>query len=326
MPHLPDASQVAATPRLTLRRLTTGDAPFILRLLNEPSWLQFIGDKNVRTLDDARQYLLKGPLDMYARHGFGLYLVELQPDRVPVGMCGLIRRDVLADVDIGFAFLPEFWGRGLGRESAAAVLEHARRDIGLQRVVAVTSVDNARSIQLLESLGFRFESMVRLAPGEPEIKMFGWQAPPREVRDLDYAARVRRSFESQRFMALLGAELLEVQPGRVEIALNGRQDLTQQQGALHAGVTTAIADSACGYAALTLMAPGAEVLSVEYKVNLLAPAVAGRFVAVGRAVRSGRTLTVCTGEVRALAAGGETVVLLMQATMIAVQPRPEGAG
>ena len=113
-------------------------------------------------------------------------------------------------------------------------------------------------------------------------------------------------------MALLGAELLAVEPGQVQIGFTFRDDLTQQHGTLHAGVTTAIADSACGYAALTLMEPGTAVLSVEYKVNLLAPAAGNRFVATGQVVRSGRKLSVCTGEVRALAADGDTVVLLMQ--------------
>lgn len=122
-------------------------------------------------------------------------------------------------------------------------------------------------------------------------------------------------------MRLLGAELLGVEPGRVEIGLEFRDDLTQQHGALHAGATAAIADSACGYAALTLMEPGAAVLSVEYKVNMLAPAVGNRFVAVGRVVRAGRTLTVCTGEVRAAdaASDADRAFLLMQATMIAVR-------
>lgn len=165
-------ADVLVTARLALRRLSTDDAAFVLRLVNEPSWLQFIGDKHVHTLEDARQYLLKGPLAMYAQHGFGLYLVEIASSRIPIGMCGLIRRDALPDVDIGFAFLPEFWGQGYARESAVAVLDYARRTLGLPRVVAVTAIDNTRSIKLLESIGFQFAGMVRLSPGEPEIKLF----------------------------------------------------------------------------------------------------------------------------------------------------------
>lgn len=163
---------VVTTQRLVLRRLSVADAPFILRLVNEPSWLQFIGDKGVRTLDDARNYLVNGPLAMYARHGFGLYRVDVGASGVPAGMCGLIRRDQLPDVDLGFAFLPEYWGQGLARESAAAVLAYGRRVLGLRRVVAITSPDNERSIHLLEKIGFRFEGLVRMSAEEPEVKLF----------------------------------------------------------------------------------------------------------------------------------------------------------
>lgn len=140
-----------------------------------------------------------------------------------------------------------------------------------------------------------------------------------EIRDPDFEARVRESFERQRFMATLGATLERVAPGEVTIAFLHRDGLTQQHGFLHAGVMTSIADSACGYAALSLMEPGVGVLSVEFKVNMLAPAVGERFVATGRVVRSGRTLTVCAGEVTAEADGTATPLLLMQATMMAVR-------
>lgn len=138
-------------------------------------------------------------------------------------------------------------------------------------------------------------------------------------RDPGYEARVRSSFGQQRLMQTIGASLEAVEPGAVEIALPFRMDLTQQHGYLHAAVTTALADSACGYAAMTLLPAGRDVLSVEFKVNLLAPAAGERFVAGGRVVRSGRTLTVCTAEVRAESAGVETVVALMQATMISIE-------
>ena len=140
--------------------------------------------------------------------------------------------------------------------------------------------------------------------------------PPLRPRDPDFEARVRDSFARQRMMRTLGAELLAVRPGEVEIALPFRDDLTQQHGYLHAAAVTAVADSACGYAALTLMEPGREVLSVEFKVNLLAPAAGERFVAVGRVLRPGRTLTVCAGEVHAERDGERALIAVIQATMI----------
>ena len=135
------------------------------------------------------------------------------------------------------------------------------------------------------------------------------------------AADVRASLSRQSFMTVLGAEPVEISPGRVVLEVPFRADLCQQNGFLHAGVITSVADSACGYAALTLMAPGSDVLSVEFKVNLLAPAVGDRFRAVGTVVRSGRTLTVCSGEVFALAKGRpDKQVALIQATMVAALP------
>ncbi len=148
---------VLETPRLRLRRLDHADAPFILRLVNEPSWRQNIGDKGVRTLEDAVRYLTEGPLAMYARHGFGLYAVTRRGDDAPIGLCGLIRRDTLPDADIGYAFLPEFWGQGYAREAAVATLDHARRDFALPRLLAITAPHNAASIRLLEQLGFALE-------------------------------------------------------------------------------------------------------------------------------------------------------------------------
>ncbi|WP_412061479.1 PaaI family thioesterase [Rubrivirga sp. IMCC45206] len=150
--------------------------------------------------------------------------------------------------------------------------------------------------------------------------------PTFEPRDPGFEARVRASFARQRMMQTLGAELVAVRPGEVAIALPFRADLTQQHGYLHAAATTAIADSACGYAALSLMAPGHDVLSVEFKVNLLAPAAGDRFVAVGRVLRPGRTLTVCAAEVRAERGDERPVIAAMQATMIALAPRETETG
>ena len=164
---------VLETDRLIVRRLSPDDAEFILRLLNEPSWLRFIGDKGVRTIEDARAYILRGPVEMYSRLGFGLYLVAIKGGGPPIGICGLIKRDSLEDVDIGFAFLPEYWGRGYAYEAASAVMAYGGNVLGLKRIVAITSVDNDSSARLLEKLGLRFEGMVKLSDDSEEVRLFG---------------------------------------------------------------------------------------------------------------------------------------------------------
>lgn len=168
---------VLETERLILRPFTVDDAQFILTLLNEPSFLQYIGDKKVRDLEGARQYILNGPVASYERHGFGLGLVELKESHTPIGMCGLLKRDELTDPDIGFAFLPEFWRKGFAFEAAAAVLQDARERLRVERVLAITSLDNEASIKLLERLGFRFERVTRLAPDREQVRLFTSDPP-----------------------------------------------------------------------------------------------------------------------------------------------------
>ena len=163
---------ILETDRLRLRRLTVGDAEFILRLLNEPSFVENIGDRGVRTIEDARAYILQGPVAMYEKFGFGLLLVEQKESGLPIGMCGLLKRDVLEHVDIGYALLPEFWSQGYALESASAVMSYAREKLGAQRVLAVVNADNQSSIRLLEKMGFHYEKMVRLSEDAPEIKLF----------------------------------------------------------------------------------------------------------------------------------------------------------
>ena len=163
---------VLETERLRLRRFTIDDAKFILTLLNEPSFLQYIGDKKVRDLDGARQYILNSPVASYERHGFGLMLVELNESHTPIGMCGLLKREELSNPDIGFAFLPEFWGKGFAFEAAAAVLQDARERLRLERILAITSLDNDASIKLLERLGFGFERILKLSADREEVKLF----------------------------------------------------------------------------------------------------------------------------------------------------------
>jgi RimJ/RimL family protein N-acetyltransferase len=168
---------VLETERLILRWLSAEDAAFILELVNDPAWLRFIGDRGVRTLEDARGYILNGPVAMYQRVGWGLYLVELKHSATPIGICGLIERVGLEDIDIGFAFLPAFCGQGYAYEAASAIMTYAQDTVGLNRVVAITAPDNQRSITLLTKLGLSFVDMLRLVEDQPQVMLFAWNKP-----------------------------------------------------------------------------------------------------------------------------------------------------
>lgn len=164
--------RVLETERLDLRRLTPGDAPFMLELLNDPSFLRNIGDRGVRDLEAARRYVMEGAVASHDKYGYGFDLVELKATRQPAGICGLVRRDYLDDPDLGYAFLPQFTGRGYAVESAAAVLAHARGRLGLPRVLAIVSPDNERSIRVLTKIGLRYERMIT-PPGEDRaVRLF----------------------------------------------------------------------------------------------------------------------------------------------------------
>ena len=176
MAFLPNpATPMLATSRLFIRPFIEDDAAFIVDLLNDPDWLRFIGDRKVRSLDDARVYLRNGPIAAVARNGHGLMQVLLRADdgcEVPIGMCGLIKREGLADVDLGFAFLPAWRQQGYAREAAEAVLRHGRDQLGLGRVVAITLPDNVASTRLLISLGMRFDSMMQLPPDPQPLALY----------------------------------------------------------------------------------------------------------------------------------------------------------
>lgn len=144
----------------------------MLRLVNEPSWLRYIGDKGVTTIADAERYILNGPVKMYADVGFGLYLVALKEQQHPIGICGLIKRQALEDVDLGFALAADYCGHGYAYEAALATLAHGKIDFGLHRIVAITSADNAASLGLLIRLGFKSERKVRLAPNGDELELY----------------------------------------------------------------------------------------------------------------------------------------------------------
>jgi RimJ/RimL family protein N-acetyltransferase len=160
------------TLRLRIRELAPADAAFILTLLNDPDFLRNVGDRHVRTLEDARRYIEAGPMASYARHGFGLCRVELRASGEAIGICGVLKRDELPGPDIGFAFLPAHRSKGYALESATAVLSHAREVLRMPRLLAIVNPDNAASIRLLEKLGFGFERMIQLNGRATELKLF----------------------------------------------------------------------------------------------------------------------------------------------------------
>ena len=170
--HLSEDVIILETERLVLRRFSTGDAKFILGLLNEPSFLHNIGDKGVRTLEDAVRYLQTGPIASYDRFGFGVYLVELKETGEAVGLCGLIKRDELPDVDVGFAFPPAFWSKGYAFEAASAVVAYGKNALGIRRIIAITHPDNSGSIRVLQKLGLKFDRLIDSFDDGSDLSLF----------------------------------------------------------------------------------------------------------------------------------------------------------
>lgn len=165
-------SIVLETARLRLREFVPEDAAFVLRLLNEPSFIEFIGDRGVRTREDAERYLREGPIASYAAHRHGLLRVSLNNDDVPIGMCGLVKRDTLPAPDIGFALLPDHWGRGYVSEAATAAIHHGRDTLGLRTVYGITTPHNARSITVLRRLGLEFVEEKPLGDKPQPLRIF----------------------------------------------------------------------------------------------------------------------------------------------------------
>jgi len=164
--------QILETERLIIRHLNQDDAAFILELLNEPAFIRNIADRGVRTIEDARAYIQNGPVASYTRNGFGLFGVELKPTAVLIGICGLIRRDVLPDVDIGYALLERFWNKGYAYDAAAAVLAWGYDIVGLKRIVAITAPDNDASARVLAKIGLQFDGIIDLPGIGGESKLF----------------------------------------------------------------------------------------------------------------------------------------------------------
>ena len=158
------------TERQIIRPFVVEDAPFILRLLNEPSFIENIVDKGVRTLPQAEDYLRQGPLASYATHGHGLWMVQHRVTGAPMGMCGLIKRETLPEIDLGYAFVPEFWGLGFAQEAAAACVAFGWEQLRCEGILAIVSPGNRPSIRLLEALGFVAQGRMELAPGDEVVK------------------------------------------------------------------------------------------------------------------------------------------------------------
>ena len=163
---------IIETNRLILRKFILDDAGFVLELLNSPSWLKYIGDRNVKNLEDAKNYISDKLISSYVKNGFGLYEIILKKDNIPVGMCGLIKRDTLENIDLGFALSPVFTGNGYAFEAAFATLNYAKTVLKLERIIAITTTENKNSIKLLEKLKFVFEKMVLLSNEEEELMLF----------------------------------------------------------------------------------------------------------------------------------------------------------
>ncbi|MFM6953571.1 MAG: GNAT family N-acetyltransferase [Sphingobacteriaceae bacterium] len=169
---------ILETDRLILRPFSLADAPFIMELVNTPGWLAFIGDRNVHSVGDAENYLQNGPLKGYADTGLGYWTVSRKEDlSKPIGSCGLMKRDTLQDIDIGYALIPEFEGLGYATEAAQAVLSFAFETKKVPRVVAISTTDNVRSAKVLQKIGMKIEGTVRFSADDDELFVFGVEAP-----------------------------------------------------------------------------------------------------------------------------------------------------
>jgi RimJ/RimL family protein N-acetyltransferase len=164
--------EIIESPRLFLRDLTTDDAVFMLALLNDAGFVNNIGDRGVRTLEEAAHYIENRLAASYRLHGYGQYLCVLKQDATPIGTCGLVKRERLDDPDVGFAFLPAFRSQGYATEAAQAVVEFARRRLGMSRLNGLVAPHNLPSIQVLKKLGMTQSGILRLADEAPEVLLF----------------------------------------------------------------------------------------------------------------------------------------------------------
>ena len=165
------------THRLYLQEFGLDDAEFIIELLNSDGWLKYIGDRNVKTIEEAEAYLLNGPMKSYEENGFGLAMVQIKDGRIPIGVCGLIKRNYLDHVDIGYALLPEYWGKGYDYEIADGTVLYAQEHLGIDEILGVTLKENARSISVLNKIGLNFDKHIWVESDNEEVMLFSNKAP-----------------------------------------------------------------------------------------------------------------------------------------------------
>jgi ribosomal-protein-alanine N-acetyltransferase len=165
-------SFILETERLRMSEFTFDDTDFIIQLLNSPGWIKYIGDRNVKTTEDAKLYLQAGPMKSYALHGFGLYRIDLKFENKSIGMCGLLKRDTLEFPDIGFAFLQDYEGKGYAREASDTIVKYARERLRLKTLLAITLPDNVKSIRLLSALGFAVVGRITMPGDEKMLQLY----------------------------------------------------------------------------------------------------------------------------------------------------------
>ena len=166
---------LAETNRLVISKISLDDAPFFMKLVNTPNWLKYIGDRNLKTIQDTETYLTNGILKSYKELGFGFYKLQTKVDNTSIGICGLVKREQLEDVDFGFAFLPEFEGQGYGYEASTAIIDKAVEIFNIKKLLAITLPINSNSIKLLSKLGFIYEKRVKPFEDDEELLLFAKQ-------------------------------------------------------------------------------------------------------------------------------------------------------
>ncbi|HVG41509.1 MAG TPA: GNAT family N-acetyltransferase [Chitinophagaceae bacterium] len=164
---------ILETERLYLRQFTTDDSAFILELVNTEGWLRYIGNRNISNLEQAQNYLVNGPIKSYQTYGYGLCMVQLKSSNEAAGMCGFIKRDTLENIDLGFAFLPQFTGNGYAFETAKMTVNYGFEQLQQKKIAAITLPQNDRSIRLLNKLGFVYEQNIHPEDSKEDLLLFG---------------------------------------------------------------------------------------------------------------------------------------------------------